>query len=198
MSATVSVKTALPRCYLDRVVISYPHLFVARQFQGEGKFWFSAAFLINPRTQAEQVKRMEASCTAAADKLWPRGEWKEKHRLHNPKIFWWPIRDGAEKADKNGYDGMVFVQAKTETPPGVADQDVRPLIDQSLIFPGCIVNAWIRFSAYAKPGWGIGCYLENVQLVGGGTRLGGKPDISADFEPVIDRMPEAVLAVLTA
>jgi len=193
MSATV--KTVLPRCYLDHVVISYPHLFTARQFQGEGKFWYSAAFLINPRTQADQVKALEASCAAAADKLWPRGEWKERRRLNNPKVFWWPIRDGAEKAGKNGYDGMVFVQAKTETRPGVADQDVQPVVDQSLIYPGLVVNGWIRFSAYAKPSWGVGAYLENVQIVGGGERLGGRPDISDDFEPVTDR-PAASLDFL--
>src|SRR5262249_42204337 len=111
MSAFAAPSKPLPRFVLQRVIISYPKLFTPAQFQGEGPAWYSAAFLINPRTQARQLEGLTAACEAAAQNEWPRGEWKEKRRLGNPKLFWWPIRDGEEKADKTGYKGMVFIQA---------------------------------------------------------------------------------------
>jgi hypothetical protein len=183
MSANVS--KVLPVYTMNKVIISYPKLFVAEQFQGEGPFFFSAAFLIDPRKQADVIEGLTAACEAAADLKWPRSEWQDKRR-QGPRTFWWPIRDGAEKVGKNGYAGRVFIQAKSETRPGVVDQDVQPIMDNTLIFPGCIVNAQVQFSGYSRPGWGVGCYLQNVQLVANGERLGGKPDPSSVFEPVRD------------
>ena len=34
------------------------------------------------------------------------------------------------------------------------------------------------------PKWGVGCGLNNVQIVADGTRLGGKPNPEDEFEPV--------------
>jgi hypothetical protein len=184
MSISVPKSKTLPQYTMNRVIISYPKLFVAEQFQNEGAHWFSAAFLIDPRKQADVIEGLTAACEAAADLEWPRGEWREKRKLGNPKLFWWPIRDGAEKSEKNGYAGRIFIQAKTQTRPGVVDQDVQPILDQTLIYPGVIVNAQVQFKGYSRPSWGVGCYLQNVQLVANGERLGGKPDPSSVFEPV--------------
>jgi len=77
----------------------------------------------------------------------------------------------------------VFINAKTQTRPGVVDINVQPVLDPDAVYPGMFVNASVQFRAYNKPGWGVGCYLQNVQLLGGGERLGGRPDPTDDFAP---------------
>lgn len=184
MDTLIDDAPPITRIRLERVRISYPRLFVPAQFQGEGPAKFSATFLIDPRTQRELLRDATAACEAAAAVLWPKGEWKQKKALNNPKAFWWPIRSGDEKAEKRGYGGMVFIGANTQNRPGVVDRDVIPVVDQDAVYPGMYVNATVQFRAYSKPNWGVGCYLQNVQLLGGGERLGGKPDPADDFEPV--------------
>src|SRR5215813_4227819 len=156
MSTTIDDAPTLTRIVLERVRISYPRIFVPGQFQGEGPLWFSATLLIDPRTQRQLLRSVEATCTAAADTLWPKGEWRQKKALNNPKAFWWPIRSGDEKAEKRGYSGMVFINAKTQTRPGVVDINVQPVLDPDAVYPGMFVNASVQFRAYNKPGWGVG------------------------------------------
>jgi len=183
MNTAVTEAPSTTRIVLDRVRISYPRLFVPAQFQGEGQEWYSAAFLIDPVKQRGLVRKLNETAEAAANIMWPRGEWKLKKAL-GAKAFWWPIREGDEKSDKRGYAGMVFVTAKTTAKPRVVDRALQTVLDTDDVYPGMYVNAAIQFKAFNKPGWGVGCYLQNVQLIGGGERLGGAPDPSEDFKPI--------------
>lgn len=180
-----NVESKAPRSLVvGPCVLSFPVLFVPRQVLGQGDPAYSATFLFDPRTQKDQIELMFEACVAAADRTWPNGEWKKKRALRDSNAFWWPIRNGDEKSERKGYGGMTFVSARSKTKPGVVDQAVQPVLEQEKIYPGLIVNAGISFFGFTMPRWGIGCGLNNVQIVREGERLGGKPDPSEDFVPI--------------
>jgi hypothetical protein len=177
-------KLHLRRLVVGPCVISFPQLFVPKQVMQQGEPVYGATFLFDPRRQQHMISKLENACTAAANEGWPNGEWRGRRATGDSNDFWWPIRDGNTKKERNGYAGKIFVSARTKQKPGVVDQNVQPVMQADAIYPGMLVNASIVFFSYKMPKWGIGCALNNVQIVGDGERLGGKPDPADEFEPV--------------
>lgn len=175
----------------NEVTITFPVLFEAKE-NLSGDLKFSAGLLID-KSDKEGLARLKAEVAKATTKGKEKA-WNGKV----PKFRYDPIRDGdAELAsgDKEGseYKDRFFINAScnTDQPPGVVGPDAQPLIDQSLIYSGCIVRADIRAFPYKKGGnCGIGWWLNNIMLVRDGERLDGKMNAVDAFAEFKEDQPD--------
>lgn len=89
----------------------------------------------------------------------------------------YPLRDGDAERDTEKspeFKGHMFLNANTYTKPGVVDAKVQEIIDPSEIYSGCYGRISIVPAAYNTDGnKGIKFYLNNVQKLTDGERLGG-------------------------
>ncbi len=158
---------------LPKVVLSYPHLFVARAAVVGGAKKFSASFLIDGNTDAGKalIKNIKTALREIADADF-KGEMPE--RLAFKK----------DKKVKNQW----IVSSYANTRPVVVDNKRRPLEETAggqndLLFPGCIVNANVNAYSYPTGGNGIAFGLEGVQWVSSSERLG---EAHADAEEMFE------------
>lgn len=102
-----------------------------------------------------------------------------------------PIRDGEEKRKDdgsipNGYEDAVFVTMRCQKRPGVVDQAVQDIIDESEFYGGCYARANVHVKAYDQKGnKGVAVYLNHVQKVRDGEAFGtGRVSPQQAFEAV--------------
>lgn len=144
--------------------LSWPNLFEARLNDLSGKVEFSCQLIIDKDEPGLDV--MKKAAAAAAEAKWGS---------NIPKGLRSPFRDGdAEKDDNPDYEGMIFLNMKSNQKPGVVDEDVNPIIDPADLMAG----DWVRctFNAYAydqKGNRGVAFGLNNVQRVEKGDPLAG-------------------------
>lgn len=126
---------------LRNVRLSYAELFKPKAPEPGKEPKFSASFLMNKTTNAADIKLIRDTAKKVALEKWGANQPK------NLKIC---LRDGAEKADTDGYgDTTMFTSASSKTRPQVVDADKVTPIDPSSgkIFSGCYVHALIRLWA---------------------------------------------------
>lgn len=165
--------------------ISYPALFEPKA-NPSGALKYSCSLLI-PKSDTAQV----ASFQKAIDKAVELGKeklWKGKV----PKFRYEPLRDGdaelasGEKESKE-YTGMLFINASSNTAPGVVGPDARPLMNQDDIYAGCWVRADINPFPFSNSGNnGVGWGLNNIMLVREGERLDGRVKAEDAFAAFIE------------
>lgn len=106
----------------------------------------------------------------------------------------WPFRNGAEINPKTGqprYEaGTTFINCSSGTPIDVvskwcdpADPQRKPIkvTDPSQLWPGQYVKAAVTFKAYKRESWGVGCYINGLQLHHTGERWGDSFDAQSAF-----------------
>lgn len=113
-----------------------------------------------------------------------------------PKNIRSPLRDQGEKIkvdEKTGKEvipaghekGAIFLNLKSKTRPGVVDQSVQPIIDESEFYAGCWAIASVNAYFYDQAGnKGVSFGLNNLQKVRDGDPLGGRSKPEADFAPI--------------
>jgi len=161
--------------------LSYANIWQAKSING-GTPKFSASVLI-PKTDTATINRVKAAIQAAYEegeaKL--KGNGKSVPPLSTLKT---PLRDGdTERPDDEAYAGHWFVNANSNTAPGVVDVSRQPIIDTSDIYSGVYVRVSLSFYAFNSNGnKGIACGLQNVQKVRDGGPLGGRTRAEDDFD----------------
>lgn len=163
---------------LLNVRLSFPKLWEAEAIEG-GKPRYGCSLLI-PKDDKAQLGAINRIIKAITDE-----EFGGK-ALPGDKL---PIHDGSEK-DFDGYDGVYYLSAnrsEKQGRPTIVDQNKRPLTrDDGKPYPGCYVNAWVRFyaingkSSKQPNGYGkrICASLEVVQFWKDGEQFGAsKPDL---------------------
>ena len=165
--------------------VSYPNVFKAKRNDFSGNDEFSVMALFDKGEDLSKLK--EAAQKATTDK-W--GADKSKWPT-NLKI---PFRDQAEKAkDVNGKrilpagheEGAFFMNLKSNQRPGVVDQNVEDIIDESIFYAGCYARASVDAYAYdVKGNRGVSFGLGNIQKVKEGEPLGNRSKPEQDFAPV--------------
>jgi hypothetical protein len=175
---------------LKDVILSMPYLFEPSAFDEKSDEKYSAHFLLEPNSP--QVKLVKEAISAEATALWKdKAGAKLKAIAAAGKI--WCLRDGDGKTDKegepiNGYAGRMYVSAKNTLRPSAFDGLRQPVTAaDGKLYPGAIVNAIIDVRVNNKPSDQAYAYLQGVQFVRDGERLGGGVVASAeDFELVKD------------
>ena len=160
--------------------LSYANIWQAKSING-GAPKFSTSVLI-PKSDTETVAKIKAAIAAAyaegEAKL--KGNGKSVPPLTAIKI---PLRDGdQERPDDEAYKGHWFVNANSNTAPGVVDINRESIIDTKEIYSG--VYARVCLSAYSfnsSGNKGIALGLQSVQKVKDGEPLGGHSKPEEDF-----------------
>ena len=160
--------------------LSYANIWQAKSING-GAPKYSASVLI-PKGDTKTVAKVKAAIQAAYEegegKL--KGNGKTAPSLASLKT---PLRDGdTERPDDEAYAGHWFINANSNTAPGVVDSNREPIYDTSEIYSGVYARVSLSFYAFNSNGnRGIACALQNIQKVRDGEPLGGKSKAEDDF-----------------
>ena len=160
--------------------LSYANIWQAKSING-GAPKYSASVLI-PKSDTKTVVKVKAAIQAAYEegegKL--KGNGKTAPSLASLKT---PLRDGdTERPDDEAYAGHWFINANSNTAPGVVDANREPIYDTSEIYSGVYARVSLSFYAFNSNGnRGIACALQNIQKVRDGEALGGKSKAEDDF-----------------
>ena len=161
--------------------LSYANIWQAKSING-GVPKYSTSVLI-PKSDMKTVANVKAAIEAAyyegESKL--KGNSKTVPSLASLKT---PLRDGdTERPDDEAYAGHWFLNANSNTAPGVVDANREPIYDTSEIYSGVYARVSLTFYAFNSNGnRGIACGLQNIQKVRDGESLGGKPKAEDDFD----------------
>lgn len=163
---------------LKNVRLAFPSLFAAKAINGEGEPKFSAAAIFPPGHPAE--KELKAAIESVGSDKWGTKwgavkkeiEAKDRTALH----------DGGTKADYEGYEGNLFLNASNKTRPLVLDADRAPLVEaDGKPYAGCYVNMsvelWAQDNQYGKR---INASLRGVQFLRDGDAFAGGGAASED------------------
>lgn len=182
---------------LENVRLAFPKLWTPEPFQGgtDPTPYFSATFLLGPNHP--QVKQLETlMLKLAIDKWAARGPAVLKAAKAVGKVF---FRDGDTKAEYDGFEGNMYVSARSKTRPTTFD-GMRNTVSEAdgIIYGGCYVNAVVSCFAYSKGNNGLAAGLKGVQFRAHGDAFsgGGTPADADDFDEIA--MPEGDNDPLTA
>ena len=159
---------------------SYANLNEPKSING-GKPKYSVSIII-PKSDTVTLGKINAAIQAAytegESKL--KGNGKSVPPLVALKT---PLRDGSvERPDDEAYANSFFINANSDTAPGIVDQDRNPIFERSEIYSGIYCRFSISFYAFNSNGnKGIACGLNNVQKLTDGDPLGGKSRPEDDF-----------------
>ncbi|ADK73435.1 hypothetical protein RDJLphi1_gp34 [Roseobacter phage RDJL Phi 1] len=170
---------------------------------GEPKYGITAIWDPEKFSKADQ-KRWDAIMEALDDESKARFK-KSWDKL--PANYKKGIRDGEEKADKEGFEpGLQFASLTTKMRPGVVDKerkaiakndeerekweeqdkDVSNEVGMDAVYSGAYYRATVVTYSYDNKGKGVALGLMNLQKVRDGERIDGRTDASADFEDELD------------
>ena len=155
--------------------VSFANVFKPRAFEGQEPK-YSLCMLFDKKTDLSALQKLAAD--AVAEK-WPNPSDRPKG-LRNP------FRDGdKEKADVEGYEGKIFINASTKMKPGIVDQDVQPIISEEDFYSGCYARATLTAYAYDTAGnRGVAFGLQNLQKLRDGEAFSGRAKAEDEFSPV--------------
>jgi ssDNA-binding protein len=166
-------------CYVTpKGVLAYSNLFEAKgsKLNPNKLQFFTQMLLSSAAVQQPSWKELKEAVQAEGRRKWPGGEFED---MLERKAVRLPFRTDIRKGWDPDIVTWISVNCNADRPPKVVDRDREPLIDRSLIYPGCIVRLSVDVWAYGGDGFppGIKLGLQNVQWLGHGPRLkGAKPD----------------------
>lgn len=158
---------------LNDVRIAFPVLFEPKAFGGGTNSTpdFSAAFLFPP--DHPQVGVVSTAIRAAATEKWgARAEQILKELKATGKLC---LQRGDSKASYEGYEGNLFINARSKTRPLVIDRDTSMLtMADGKPYAGCYVNVsleiWAQENQFGKR---INASLKGVQFLRDGDAFSG-------------------------
>lgn len=166
-------------------IFSYLNCWQAKAVNG-GKPKFSVSLIV-PKSDTRTVDKIHAAAQAAyeAGEAKLKGSGKSVPPLSAIRT---PLRDGdAERPDDPAYRNSWFINANSDSAPGIVDADCQPILDHSEMYSGVKGRASISLYAYNVNGnRGIACGLNNLQKLSDGIPLGGKSRAEDDFASADD------------
>lgn len=162
---------------LPRVRLSFPHLWKPYAMEVGQEEKFEATFILDNTEHGALLDDIDALIDRIA-----LDEFKKKIGFKRC------LRDGNEKSDLEGYgDGTSFIKASNKIRPGIVNRRLEPITEaQGVIYPGCYVNATVRFWVQNNQ-WGkrVNCQLRAIQFVEDGISFGlSQVDATKEFEAI--------------
>lgn len=159
--------------------LSYTHVFSKYNPDGDDK---NAKYMTNVLIPAKE-KETVAAIQKAIDAAKASGvvsKWGGKE----PKKLDMPLRDGDDK-DDDVYAGMLYVNAKSSTRPGIIGRDKAPIVDEEEIYSGVWAIVSVTFYPYDTNGKrGVACGLNNIMKFKDDEKLGGRCSAETDFADI--------------
>lgn len=168
---------------LQNLRLSFPDLWTAKQYNGEGPFNYGATFLL-PKNDKQVAAVLKAMSDAAAEKWGAKAAPNLAAARANPQRCF--MVDGETKA-YDGYAGhwaLTAKRAQDKGPPLVLDLNRAPITSANgRVYAGCFVNCsidvWAQDNSFGK---GIRATLLGVQFAGDGAGFAaGAPPSEDDF-----------------
>ena len=159
---------------------SYAHVWEPKAID-DGKPKYSVSLII-PKSDKTTIDRIKAAIQAAYEegesKL--KGNSKFVPALEDIKT---PLRDGdRERKGDEAYENSYFINANSDTAPGIVDASCQPILERSEVYSGVYGRASINFYAFNSNGnKGIACGLNNLQKIRDGEPLGSRSRAEDDF-----------------
>jgi hypothetical protein len=167
---------------LQNVRLAFPALFEAKTVNGEGKPTFSASFIL-PADHPQIAEINEAIDAVAKDKWGAKAPNILKELRAKDKVA---LHDGDTKSQYDGFEGNMYVSARSEQRPLVLDRDKTPLTEaDGKPYAGSYVYAtvelWAQDNGYGKR---VNAQLKGVQFFRDGDAFagGGAPADPDDFD----------------
>lgn len=165
--------------------VSFPAVFKPKKNELNGKDEYSVVALFK---KGADLSKLKAEAQRAIEDKWGKDKTKWPTSIRSP------FRDQGERK-KNvdgkevlpaGYEaGAIFLNLKSSQRPGVVDQNVQDIIDETQFYPGCWAKASIRAYAYDNKGnRGVAFGLQNIQKVRDDDPLAGRSHAQDDFAPI--------------
>lgn len=163
---------------LKNVRLAFPALFEARAQNPGDKPAFSAAFIFPP--DHEVVAQINQAVEQVA-----REKWGDKAAVTVKSLKAadkTPLHNGDTKSQYAGYEGNLFINARSMTRPGVFDSDGTPLIQaDGRPYAGCYVHAIVEVYAQDNSyGKRINASLSGVMFARDGEAFSGGGSATAD------------------
>ena len=159
--------------------LSYTHVFNRYNPDGDqadGKYMTN---VLIPKDEKETIEAINKAIAEAKKQAIVR-KWGGKE----PKKLDMPLRDGDEKDDEN-YEGHLFVNAKSNTRPGIVDRKKVPIVDEEEVYSGVWAIVSVTFFGYDKNGnKGVACGLNNIMKFKDDEHFGGRVSAESDFGDV--------------
>ena len=156
--------------------LSYTHVFNKYNPDGaeaDGKYMTN---VLIPKSETETLEALKQAIEVAKKQAIV-SKWGGKE----PKKLDMPLRDGDEKED-DIYADHFFVNAKSNTRPGIVDKDLAPIVDEEEIYSGVWAYVSVTFYGYDVSGnRGIACGLNNIKKFKDDDKLGGRVSAESDF-----------------
>lgn len=167
------------RITTGKVRLSFPYLFepYARNPNDKPKYSTMVMFPKSDTETLEKLRKAEAEAAAEA-KAWggrPPKKWDSViHDGDEDDLERWPEREG-----------MYHFSTRSDFAPQVVDRNVQAILDQTEVYSGVYARVSVTAFTFDFNGKkGVGFALGNVQILGGGSNLGGGAPASADFDEV--------------
>lgn len=161
--------------------LSYTHVFSKYAPDGDAASGKYMTNVLIPKEEKETIKAIQQAIEAAK-KAAVTSKWGGKE----PKKLDMPLRDGdTDKEDDDVYSGHFYVNAKSNTRPGVCDKNKSPIMDEDEIYSGVWAIVSVTFFGYDVSGnRGVACGLNNIMKFKDGERLGGRASAETDFADI--------------
>ena len=148
------------------VRLSYANVWEPKSING-GAEKYSVSLII-PKSDKKTIAAINAAVDAAIEE----GLAKFGGKKPNKAAIKLPLRDGDTERDDEAYADSYFVNANSQTPPQIVDQNVNPIMNRSEVYSGVYARVSINFYAFNSNGnKGVACGLGNIQKVRDGQGL---------------------------
>ena len=167
------------RIVAKNVRLSYVHVLEPRLTPDGTEEKYSVSIILDPKENAADIKAIKAAIETEVV-----GKFGAKAKAQLGKKYHTPLRDGDDRDDP-AYEGKLFINASGKRRPQVVDRKTMPVVDPDEIYSGCYAN--VSFSLFpfdVKTNAGVGCGLNNIQVLRKGERLDGSVAASDEFEEV--------------
>ena len=163
------------------VRLSYANVWEPKSING-GAEKYSVSLII-PKSDKKTIAAINAAIDAAIEE----GLAKFGGKKPNKAAIKLPLRDGDTERDDEAYANSYFVNANSQTPPQIVDQNVNPIMNRSEVYSGVYARVSINFYAFNSNGnKGVACGLGNIQKVRDGQPLGTRSTAEDDFAVIED------------
>ena len=162
------------------VRLSYAHIWEPSAMEGNAPK-YSVAVLVS-KNDKETLRAIKEAIEEAKET--GKGKWNGKI----PPAVKTPLHDAdVERPDDEAYAGCYYFNASSKNKPGIVDENVQPILDQSEVYSGCYARVSVNFYAYnANGNKGVAAGLGNIQKIKDGDSLGGATRAEDDFSVVTD------------
>jgi hypothetical protein len=150
----------MAKLMLRNVRLSFPTLWEPKGFEG-GKPAYSVTCIVE-KDHPDLAEWQQAIDAVGKDKF--KAKWADVKELltKQDKL---PIHDGMNKAHLDGYEGNLYIAARTYNRPVVVDTDRTPLTERDgKPYAGCYANVSVEFWAQDGDAFGGGTAMNDEEF----------------------------------